>query len=244
MIGLLFGPACGLGQSRPPCAQHARDCPAPPVVDAGPGLRDPAPAPSDAIVLFDGKDLSRWRGGDEGPARWKIDAGYVEVAPGTGMIHTAEGFGDLQLHLEWATPDPPRGTDQNRGNSGVFLMGRYEVQILDSYGSATSPDGQAGAVYGQFPPLVNPSRKPGEWQSYDIVFRRPRFGPAGELLRPAIITVWYNGVLVQDQVTLTGPTGHQRRPLYQVHPDRLPIGLQDHEHPLRFRNIWVRKLEQ
>jgi hypothetical protein len=122
-------------------------------------------------------------------------------------------------------------------------MGRYEVQVLDSYGNLTYPDGQAGAVYGQYPPLVNASRKPGEWQSYDIVFRRPRFGPRGELQSPAILTVLHNGVLVQDHVVLTGPTGHQRRPPYEAHPDRLPLGLQDHEHPVRFRNIWLRPLE-
>jgi hypothetical protein len=240
---LLLAPGLLAAQMKPPCAQHARDCPAPRVVDPGPGLRDPVPPPADAIVLFDGKDLAKWRNGDGGPARWKVVAGYIEVAPGTGMIRTADGFGDVQLHLEWAAPDPPRGTDQDRGNSGVFLMGRYEVQVLDSWQSVTYPDGQAGAVYGQYPPLVNASRKPGQWQSYDIVFRRPRFGGDGRVTSPAIITVFHNGILVQDHVALTGPTGHQRRPPYELHPDRLPIGLQDHEHPVRYRNIWLRSLE-
>jgi hypothetical protein len=240
---LLVAPGILAAQMRPPCAQHDRNCPAPRVVDPGPGLGNPLPPPADAIVLFDGKDLSKWRNGDGAAAKWKVQAGYVEVAPGTGMIRTADGFGDVQLHLEWASPNPPRGSDQDRGNSGVFLMGRYEVQVLDSWQNVTYPDGQASAVYGQYPPLVNASRKPGEWQSYDIVFRRPRFGSAGSVKSPAIITVLHNGILVQDHVELTGPTAHQRRPPYEAHPDRLPIGLQDHEHPVRFRNIWVRNLE-
>jgi hypothetical protein len=240
---LVLVPCLLEAQMKPPCAQHDRNCPAPRVVDPGPGLGNPLPPPADAVVLFDGKDLSKWRGGGDGPAKWKVGAGYVEVAPGTGMIHTAEGFGDVQLHVEWMAPDPPRGSDQDRGNSGVFLMGRYEVQVLDSWGNVTYPDGQASAVYGQYPPLVNASRSPGQWQSYDIVFRRPRFGIEGSVKSPAVITVFHNGILVQDHVELTGPTAHQRRPPYEVHPDRLPIGLQDHEHPVRYRNIWLRNLE-
>lgn len=243
-IAALLFPILLAAQSKPPCAQHARDCPLPLPVNPGPGLGNPLPPPADAIVLFDGRDLSKWRGGDGGPAKWKVAAGYVEIAPGTGMIRTADGFGDVQLHIEWAAPDPPRGSDQDRGNSGVFLMGRYEVQVLDSWQNVTYPDGQAAAVYGQYPPLVNASRKPGEWQSYDIVFRRPRFGTDGSVKSGATITVFHNGILVQDHVELTGPTGHQRRPPYEVHPDKLPIGLQDHEHPVRYRNIWLRNLEQ
>jgi hypothetical protein len=168
----------------------------------------------------------------------------MEVVPGTGTLSTAQGFGDVQLHVEWMTPAPPKGTDQDRGNSGVFLMGLYEVQVLDSYGSVTYPDGQAGAVYGQYPPLVNASRAPGQWQAYDIVFHRPRFDGAGALASPATMTVFHNGVLVQDHVTLTGPTGHQVRPPYAAHPDRLPLSLQDHGHPVRYRNIWLRELER
>lgn len=232
-----------MAQSTPPCAQHARDCPAPPVVRV-PAAGVPVPPPSDAIVLFGGHDLAKWLASDGSTAKWIVRDGYLEVAPGTGAIHTAQGFGDVQLHLEWSAPNPPRGSDQDRGNSGVFLMGRYEVQVLDSYGNVTYPDGQAAAVYGQYPPLVNASRPPGEWQSYDIVFHRPRFGADGALQRPATITVLHNGVLVQDGVTLTGPTAHQRRPPYQAHPDRLPLSLQDHEHPVRYRNIWLRELER
>ena len=159
------------------------------------------PAPSDAIVLFGGRDLLEWRSTDGGAALWRIGKGYMEIVPGTGAIHTERAFGDVQLHVEWSAPFPPEGKDQDRGNSGVFLMGRYEVQVLDSYANVTYPDGQAAAVYGQYPPLVDPSRPAGEWQSYDIVFRRPRFGDAGELLTPASITLFYNGVLVRYRTT-------------------------------------------
>ena len=240
-VAWLSVPALLAAQSGPPCAQHARDCPAPPVINAGPPQL-PVPPPSDAIVLFDGHGLDQWRSADGSPARWKVKNDYMEVVKGTGAIGTVRGFGDVQLHVEWATPLPAVGEDQDRGNSGVFLMGRYEVQVLDSYGSVTYPDGQAGAVYGQYPPLVNASRPPGVWQTYDIVFHRPRFDGAGKLLEPASVTVLHNGVLVQDGVVLTGPTAHQSRPPYTAHPDQLPITLQDHGHPVRYRNIWVREL--
>jgi hypothetical protein len=226
-------------------AIHDEKRPQPRLVDPGaPGAAaSPATPPADAIVLFDGRDLSRWRSDkDGGPARWKVADGYMEVVKGTGGIHTEQGFGDCQLHIEWATPSPAVGQGQDRGNSGVFLMGRYEVQVLDSHGSTTYPDGQAAALYGQFPPLVNASRPPGQWQSYDIVFRGPRFDQAGTLLRPARVTVLHNGVLVHDARELTGPTAHKARPAYAAHPDRLPLGLQDHDHPVRFRNVWIREL--
>lgn len=240
LLGLVLAPNLS-AQTSPPCAQHARDCPAPPVINAGPE-QPPVPPPSDAVVLFDGRDLSQWRGDDGSPARWKVKGGYLEVAPGTGAIGTVKGFGDVQLHVEWAAPNPPKGTDQDRGNSGVFLMGRYEVQVLDSYGNITYPDGQAAALYGQYPPRVNASRAPGQWQTYDIVFHRPRFDADGKVVQPAVVSVFHNGVLVQDGVTLTGPTAHQGRPPYEAHPDRLPLTLQDHEHPVRYRNIWLREL--
>jgi hypothetical protein len=223
--------------------QHSRERPLPQVVMPGaPAL--PVPPPSDAIVLFDGKSLDKWEDGKGGPARWKlVEGGAMEVAPGTGGIQTREGFGDVQLHVEWMTPNPPRGKDQDRGNSGVFLMGKFEVQVLDSYENVTYADGQAAAIYGQYPPLVNVSRKPGEWQSYDIVFHRPHFDAAGKLQKPARFTVFHNAVLVQDDVEPVGPTANMRRPPYEAGPDRLPLGLQDHEHPVRFRNIWIRDLE-
>jgi len=223
---------------------HSLERPKPRVVDPGP-YTAPVPPPSDATVLFDGTTLDRWVADDStgGPARWRIVSGAMEVLPGSGPIATRQGFGDVQVHFEWMSPNPARGTGQDRGNSGVFLMGRYEVQILDSWRNDTYADGQAAALYGQFPPLVNASRPPGQWQSYDIVFRRPRFDARGQLTHPARVTVIHNGVLVQDAVTLTGPTGHHERPPYLAHPDALPIGLQDHGHPVRFRNFWVRSLE-
>jgi len=231
-------------QTTPPCPQHSRTCPLPPIVRVGPPDKVAAPAPSDATVLFDGVDLAQWRKSDGSPAKWKLGKGYFEVDKGEGSIRTAQAFGDVQLHVEWASPESAKGLDQDRGNSGVFLMGMYEVQVLDSYGNDTYPDGQAGAIYGQYPPLVNASRPPGQWQSYDIVFHRPRFGSDGSVQRPARMTVFHNGVLVQDDVTLTGPTAHQSRPSYSVHPDKLPLSLQDHEHPVRYRNVWVRELER
>lgn len=200
--------------------------------------------PADAVVLFDGSDLSKWKKDGEGAAAWKIENRYMEVVPGAGGIVTRDVFGDAQLHVEWATPLPAEGESQERGNSGVFLMGRYEVQVLDSYGNITYPDGQAGAVYGQYPPLVNASRPPGEWQTYDIVFHRPRFDDAGQVADPARMTVLHNGILVQDNVVLSGPTAHQRRPPYEKHADRLPVSLQDHGTRVRFRNIWIRDLEK
>jgi hypothetical protein len=220
---------------------HDETRPMPPVVDPGPP-GPPAPVPSDAVVLFDGKDLSGWTTAKGAPARWLVKDGYMEVLKGSGSIQTARTFGDCQLHVEWATPAPPVGTSQDRGNSGVFLMNTYEVQVLDSYQAKTYADGMAGALYGQFAPLVNASRKPGEWQTYDIVFRAPRFGADGAVVSPARMTVFHNGVLVQDAQELTGPTAHKARPPYKAHADRLPLGLQDHSHPVRFRNIWVREL--
>jgi hypothetical protein len=225
-------------------AIHSMERPKPKVVDPGPYASQGAP-PSDAIVLFDGRSLDGWRSesAPERPAPWRVENGAFHVVPGAGGVATAQGFGDVQLHIEWMTPEPPARSGQDRGNSGVFLMGRYEVQVLDSYGNDTYADGQAGAIYGQFPPLVNASRPPGQWQTYDIVFRRPRFDARGRVERPARVTVIHNGILIQDAVELTGPTGHHERPPYEAHPDELPITLQDHGHPVRFRNVWLRRLE-
>ena len=213
----------------------------PPVVDPGPA-GPPAPVPSDAVVLFDGKDLSGWTNDKGAPAAWQVRDGYMEVVKKTGAIRTKQGFGSCQLHVEWATPSPAVGSDQDRGNSGVFLMDTYEVQVLDSYDNKTYADGSAGAIYGQYPPLVNACRKPGEWQTYDIVFHAPRFDEKGAVVSPARLTVFHNGVLVQDDEELTGPTGHKVRPPYKAHADKMPLSLQDHGHPVRFRNIWVREL--
>ncbi len=220
------------------------DRPLPPIITPGTSSTQAAPgrAPSDAVVLFDGKDLSQWAGEDNGPAKWKVGHGYFEVVPTTGYIHTRQAFGDCQLHVEFREPTPPHGESQERGNSGVFLHGLYEVQVLDSYGNKTYADGQASGVYGQFPPQVNASRPPGEWQWYDIIFHGPRFDSDGKVTRPARLTVLHNGVLVQDNVELSGPTEHHDRPPYKAGPDKLPLKLQDHGNPVRYRNIWIREL--
>jgi tetratricopeptide (TPR) repeat protein len=222
--------------------QHSRARPVPPVVT--PPTHVTLPPPPDAVVLFDGASLDRWTHGDGTPARWTVVNGAMQVAPGTGALFTRDSVGDVQLHIEWMAPNPPKGMDQDRGNSGVFFGdGRYEVQVLDSWHNVTYADGQAAAIYGQYPPLVNASRPPGTWQSFDIIYTRPRFTTAGRVASPAVLTVWHNGVLVQDHRALVGPTANGSRPLYDVHPDRLRLSLQDHEHPVRFRNIWYRSLE-
>jgi Domain of Unknown Function (DUF1080) len=225
--------------------QHDRSHPLPPVITPGEcSTQDHAGAPpSDAIVLFNGKDLSNWESVEGGgPAKWEVGDGYFQTVPKTGDIQTRQKFGDMQLHVEWATPNPPHGEDQDRGNSGVFLQGLYEIQVLDSYHSVTYADGQAAAVYGQYPPLVNACRPPGQWQTYDIIFHGPRFSDEGTLLRRAHVTVIHNGVLVQDNVAIMGPTGHHVRPQYTPTPEKMPLRLQDHNHPVRYRNLWVREI--
>lgn len=221
---------------------HDESRPMPRVVDPGPA-GPPAPVPADAVVLFGGKDLSAWTTTKGTPAGWQVRDGQMVVVKNSGSIRTKQGFGDCQLHVEWAAPAPAVGASQDRGNSGVFLMDTYEVQVLDSYDSKTYADGMAAAIYGQYPPLVNASRKPGEWQTYDLVFHAPRFDEKGSLIAPARLTVIHNGILVQDNEELTGPTAHKARPPYKAHADALPLSLQDHGHPVRYRNIWVRELK-
>lgn len=201
------------------------------VVDPGP----PGGPPADAIVLFDGKDLSQWEGGD----KWIIKDGYA--ISDKQEIQTKKAFGDCQLHVEWAAPEKVEGSGQGRGNSGVYLMGLYEVQILDSYHNDTYPDGQAGAIYKQSPPLVNVCRKPGEWQTFDIIFTGPRFD-GDKLQSPAYLTVLQNGVLIQNHFELQGETSWYKKPAYTPHPPKLPLHLQYHGDPVRFRNIWIREL--
>lgn len=225
---------------------HDLNRPLPPVIDPGTASTQDVPGrpPSDAVVLFDGKDLSHWtsvEGG--GPAKWKVENGYMEVVAKTGYIATHDSFGDCQLHVEFAEPTPPHGESQERGNSGVFLMSTYEIQVLDSYENKTYADGQASAVYGQYPPQVNASRPPAQWQTYDIIFHRPHFKD-GKVTQPARVTVLHNGVLVQDNVELTGPTAHGERPPYKAGPDKMPLQLQDHGNPVRYRNIWIRELHE
>jgi hypothetical protein len=211
--------------------------PVPRVVDPG----GPNRPPSDALVLFDGRSLSEWSGRD-GTARWTVAEGAMTVVDGTGDIATRRAFGDVQLHIEWRTPAEVEGESQGRGNSGVFLMERYEVQVLDSYRNETYVNGQAGAVYKQYPPMVNASKGPGEWQSYDIIFKAPRFRPDGTLERPATFTVFQNGVLVQNHVEVKGTTTNVGEPRYQAHPEKAPLKLQDHHNPVSYRNIWIREI--
>ena len=229
-----------------PWRVHDTARPRPPLVDPGTGVppQTPGRPPADAIVLFDGKDLSAWRSSKDGSAApWKVENGYFEVVKRSGGIETRQAFGDIQLHIEWAAPDPAADQDQDRGNSGVFLMGRYEIQVLDAFENVTYADGHPGALYGQYPPLVNACRRPGEWQAYDIVFEAPRFDANGNLTKRARTTVVHNGVVVQHATEFTGPTAWKARPPYQAHADRLPLGLQDHDHPVRFRNVWLRELK-
>lgn len=212
--------------------------PLPATVRPGTGSK----APSDAISLFDGTDLSEWRNGDQ-QATWKTVGDYMEVN-GTGSLQTRREFGDVQLHLEFATPETLQSASQGRGNSGLFFFGRYEVQILDSFDNPSYPDGQCGALYGQCPPLVNASRAPGEWQTYDVVFKSPRFAADGSLQEPARVTLMHNGVFVHVDQPLIGATAHRKVAEYTPHGPTGPIQLQDHGNPVRFRNIWVRPLGQ
>jgi hypothetical protein len=223
-----------------------RNRPEPPIITPGTESSQAMPGrpPSDAIVLFNGKDLNNWEEVKGGPAKWTVGKGYFATVPNTGDIWTKDKYGDCQLHVEWSTPNPPHGTDQDRGNSGVFLHGLYEIQVLDSYNNVTYADGEAAAVYGQYPPQVNAARPPGVWQMYDIVFHGARFDSAGNLTRHANVTVFYNGVLVQDHVEIMGPTAHHERPPYTPQPDKLPLRLQDHHHPVRYRNLWLRELKE
>jgi hypothetical protein len=237
-------PGAGPAGQQKQWAVHDENRPHPRVVTPGTEStqEQPGKPPSDAIVLFDGKDLSKWqsaKGGAEAP--WKVENGVL-VVNGGGDIVTKEEFGDCQLHVEWATPNPPSGESQGRGNSGVKIMGRYEVQVIDSYQADTYADGQAGALYGQYPPLVNASRPPGQWQTYDIVFHAPKFSGDGKVTQPATCTVIHNGVLVQDHAELKGTTAHKSPGVYKAHPPKQPLLLQDHHNPVRYRNIWIRPL--
>jgi hypothetical protein len=213
--------------------------PEPEVVTPGTTAQQP---PSDAIILFDGSDLSQWVGNEGGPAAWKVEGDAMTVVKGTGAIRTKEGFGSVQLHIEWRTPSEVVGESQGRGNSGIFLQDRYEVQVLDNYNNRTYSNGQAGSIYKQHMPLVNACRPPGEWQTYDIVFKAPEFDSQGNLVKPAFVTVIQNGVLVQNNVELKGPTQYIGQPKYEAHDDKLPLQLQDHGNPVSFRNIWIREL--
>lgn len=206
-----------------------------------PPLVTPAEAggpPSDATVLFDGTDFHEWQGAD----KWKIEDGVAVC--GKGDIRTIDSFGDCQLHIEWSAPLPATGTGQGRGNSGVFMMDTYEIQVLDSYENKTYFDGQASAIYKQTPPQVNATKPPGTWNVYDIIWTAPRFNDDGTLGSPAYVTVLHNGIVTLNHFELKGDTPYHRPPQYNKHADRLPIRLQDHGNPMRFRNIWIRELNQ
>jgi hypothetical protein len=224
---------------------HVNDLkrPAPPIVTPGAFATQDAPAtpPSDAIVLFDGADASQWETAKGEPAPWKIEDG-VMVTTRTD-IQTKRKFGDIQVHVEYAEPNPPAGSSQSRGNSGVFLMGLFEIQVLDNYNNPTYPDGQAGAVYGQTPPMANACRPPGQWQVYDIGFTTPRIDAQGKVVTPAYVTVFHNGVLVQNHTAILGPTRHANVTDYNsVHTSEGPLKLQYHNNSIRFRSVWVRPL--
>ncbi len=227
-VGGVFAPNC-LGQ------EYLNGIEWTPPTLVTPGATNDAP-PSDAVVLFDGKDMSHWKNAE----KWSIKDG-VMVA-GRGAITSVDEFGDCQVHVEWSAATPPKGSGQGRSNSGVFLNGIYELQVLDSFDNPTYFDGQAGAIYKQMPPMVNAMRKPGEWNTYDIFWTTPRFEEDGKLKSPAYITVMHNGVLIQNHFELKGNTPFSAPPKYSPHPPKGPISLQDHGDPVRFRNIWVREL--
>lgn len=206
-----------------------------------PQVVTPDPVPSDAILLFDGKDLSQWESVKGGPAGWTVENGVFTVKRGTGDIQTKRKFGDFQLHIEWRIPEGIQGESQGRGNSGLFLQGIYEIQILDSYKNETYVNGQAASIYKQTPPLVNAMRKPGEWNSYDIIYTAPTFKKDGTYRTPPTVTVLHNGIVVQNHTIIRGTTPYIGLPKVEVHGDG-PIRLQDHGDPVSFRNIWIREL--
>lgn len=209
-----------------------------------PGATSGAP-PSDAVVLFDGKDLSKWVGRRKGELTapgWKVENGYFEVAGGTGDLVSKEKFGDQQIHLEWAAPLEVKSSSQLRGNSGVLIMSRYEIQVLDMFDNITYADGGAGSIYGQWPPLVQPTKKPGEWQTYDIAFEAPKF-EGGKLAKPAYVTVFLNGALLHHHKEIIGRMAHRVVGTYEPHEPEEPFSLQDHGDKVRYRNIWIRRLK-
>jgi hypothetical protein len=247
-IGIAFAQQAPVGYDDTPMQPtgtwrvHDGKRPQPVVVAAGGKLDAPMPAPSDAIVLVGPRDdLSAWQMTDGSPATWTMKGGVVQT--GKGVMQTRQQFTDFQLHVEWATPVEVKGDSQGRGNSGVFLLGKFEIQVLDSHHNLTYPDGQAAAMYGQYPPLVNASRGPGEWQSYDIIFTAPRFASGTTLEKPATVTVLHNGIVVHNGTSFWGPTRHRSVLPYTADMATGPIALQDHGNPVRYRNIWIRPLK-
>ena len=229
---------------------HDEKRPQPKIVTPGAAFSQGAPAPADAEIIFDGHGLAKWENIKGEPADWRTQDDYVETKPRGGGIRTKGKWADFQLHVEWAAPNPPHGTGQGRGNSGILINNMYEIQVLDSYQSPTYPDGQAGAVYGQSPPLVNASKPPGEWQTYDILFESPRWNDKGELVKKSVVTVLHNGVVVQNHYELVGGTDginpavpYRSASKYPTpHAPEVFIQLQDHSNPVRFRNLWIRSM--
>ena len=236
LVALLLH-SVAFGQIKDPKATEVWE-PEPRIVNPG---EYPSSAPSDAIILFDGTNTDMWQHRDNSAVKWHVADGVMTVVKGTGAIFTKDNYGDVQLHLEWRAPAEVVSSDQGRGNSGVFLQNRYEVQILDSYENRTYSNGQAGSIYKQYMPLVNAMKPPGEWQYYDIIFTAPRFNSDGIVVSHGYLTVFHNGVLVQNHSQLQGPTVFIGLPKYQAHGEA-PIQLQDHSNPVSFRNIWLRKL--
>ena len=264
LIALCFvaSAAIGAGSNTPllPNGWHVHDMARPKPVKVTAGASN-ADAPSDAIVLFDGtnldkwvsktgdpldhllkeRDLDQWLAQTKDPAKWALRDGYMEINKASGSIMTKEAFGDIQLHIEWAVPEKIEYSAQKRGNSGIFMMSLYELQIMDAWDNPAYADGMAGAVYGQTPALVNAAKKPGQWQTYDILFNAPVFKD-GKLEKPAYVTIIWNGVVVQNHTEILGPTRHQQAYPYAQHSGKLPLMLQNHGSAVRFRNIWVRNL--
>ncbi len=219
--------------------------PQPKAVDPGTFSSDEKPGtpPSDAMILFDGKDLSKWNAEGGGDPKWKIENGMAVCVKGAGGIRTKDELGNVQFHIEWSEPENIGGSSQGRGNSGVLFFGRYEVQVLDSYHNPTYADGGAGAIYGTYPPMVNATKKPGEWNVYDILFSVPLFDAAGKLSKPGYFTVFHNGVCVQNHVELLGDSNFHAAAVYHAHPPKGSLVLQNHGDPVRYRNIWYRELK-
>lgn len=226
---------------------HDPDRPQPRVVVPGATFSHLAPAPSDAVVLFDGTDLSRWETAKGGKPGWKVAEGYAEIVGGSGSIRTRDRFADFQLHIEFCAPamSDPAKKGQGRGNSGILMNGLYEIQVLDSFQSKTYPDGQAGALYGQSPPAANAAKPPGQWQTYDIVFESPRWNERGELVKKASATVIHNGVVLHNRREYTGPTPYRAVGRYGApHAPEVFIELQDHGDAVKYRNIWLRSMSE
>ncbi len=237
LILLSFSLAAFAQEAKTPVSTELWE-PVPPVITPGEGTA----APSDAMVLFDGTNLNEWTNAKGEPAGWTVADGCMTVKPGTGIIQTKRGFGDCQLHIEWRSPIVVTGESQGRGNSGIFLQNLYEVQVLDCYNNKTYSNGQTGSIYKQSIPLVNACRKPGEWQSYDIIYTAPRFNENGRVAIPGRITVLHNGVLIQNNVEIRGTTEYIGSPRPVLHGMKEPISLQDHDNLVSYRNIWIREL--